>query len=125
MQVGFHQPVDHFIHFGFNALRHIRHHPLLEFFLDAGFVQQVQHPWQAQGLVEILLPALLHPEEHIIDIRHAEVKVSPHILLVDGQLRVDILQCAEICFKQLQARAGDVHILIHQMRTHPQGIHEF
>ena len=60
--------------------------------LDAALVEQVEDAHQAQGAVEVILAALLHLEQDVLDIGHAEGEIALHVLSVHRQLRLHVLQ---------------------------------
>ena len=50
-----------------------------------------------------VLPALLHLEQDVVDVGHAEAEVAHQVLLVDRQLTLDFVERREVLLEERRA----------------------
>jgi len=124
-QVRVHQPVDQLVHLAFHLLRHVRHYFAFEVCLQAFLFDQVRHTCQAKALLKELISALLHLEENILYLCHAQREGFVLVALVQLLLALDIAQQVQVFFQDLALELGSLAVFLHQVRSHPQGVEEF
>jgi len=67
-ELGIDQPIDQFAHLALEALRSVADDLRFEFPRDARLVEQVRHPADPQGLVEVVVAAALHLDQDLLDV---------------------------------------------------------
>ena len=82
------QPIDQLRDAPLDLPRRIRNDPLLEFLLDARAVEQIDDASETQRVLEVLVPARLHVDEHFLDRGHAQLEPARQVCRVDRELAV-------------------------------------
>ena len=103
-ELGVHQPVDERVDLGLDHLRDVVHHPVRELLLEPGSVEELGQPSEADRLVEELHPALLHPEQAVVDVGQPEIELAPHIVAPGAGLAGDVVNRAEVLGQQAKPR---------------------
>jgi len=117
-----HQPVDQVPRLQLHLLRRVRDHLVLEHPPHPVRVDQVQHPLDADGLVEEVVPPLGHPVQDIVHVAQVVLELAPHVALVRAELRLDRAHGLHVFLDQLAPRLGHVEILLRQPLRHPQRV---
>ena len=86
------QPVDQLVDALLDLLRRVGDDLALEAFLHARPVQQVHHAADPHRVVEEVVAAALHLEQHVVDRRHPPFELARHVLLEEPELALDVVQ---------------------------------
>ncbi len=98
-KVGVNQPVDQLADFPLDLLWCIGDHLPLERFLHAASVQQIHHAPDAHRVVEELMAAPLHLEQHVLHIGHPQLEVALHVALIHPELPFHLLEGRDVVFE--------------------------
>ena len=90
------QPLDQLADTPFDLSRCIGDDPIFEFLLDASTIEQIEHAPDAQGVFEERVPACLHFDQHLLDLRHPQLEAALQVAPVDGQLPLDVLEQGKV-----------------------------
>ena len=105
-QVGADHPVDQVRHAALDLHRRIGDDLSLEPLLHPRLVQQVEHPADAQHLVEVDVPALLHLQQDVLDLRHPQLELPIHVLAVHRVLPLDVVEQLDVLLRAARAAPG-------------------
>ena len=86
------QPVDDVRDVPLDLLRGVGHDLQLELPLHPRAIHEVEHAAQAQGVVEIAVPAGLHLEEHVLDRAHPQRETLGEVGAILRQLALDVVE---------------------------------
>ena len=122
------QPIDQLGDFVLNHLGDVSDHALFKFSAYAILTQQVEYFCQPEGIIKIILAALVHLVQDFFDICHAEFKIALHIRLIKLHLALDITQHVEIFtqyietgLKYLLVPVDEIHAYSHRiLQLEPQ-----
>ena len=121
-QISVDHPVDQLADLPLDLLRRVCHDLPLERFLHAAAVQQIHHAADAHRVVEEMIAAALHLEQHVLDVGHPQLEVALHVALIQAELALHLLEGRDIVFEQRLAIAkracADVR---RQPSRHPAG----
>ncbi len=108
------QPVDQLGHPPLDLPRRVGDDALLEFLLDARAVQQIDDPPEPQRVLEVLVAARLHVDEHLLDGRHPQLEPARQVGRVDRELPLDLIEHRHVVVQQREALVGDRRVAVRE-----------
>ena len=73
-------------------------------------IEEIEHPAEAQVVVEVPVPAALHLEEHLLDRAHPQREALGEVGAILRQLALDVVERGRVLGEQGQAFVGDLHV---------------
>ncbi len=104
------QPVDDVRDVPLDLLRGVGHDLQLELPLHARAIHEIEHPAQAQVVIEIPVPACFHLEEHFLDRAHPQREALGEVGAILRQLALDVVERGGVMREQGQAIVGDLQV---------------
>ncbi len=123
-ELRFHHPVDDLVDLLLDLLRCIADDLALEVGLDLGFVHQVESTGQPQRLIEVLHAAALELVQDVVDIGEAVAKLPGHVLAIEIELALNLIDGCEILGQDLQTTLRSVAVGVDQTPTDPERTEE-
>ncbi len=90
------EPVDQLVDAPVDLLRRVGDDLPFESLLHPRPVQQVHDAADPHRVVEEVMAAALHLEQHVVDGGHASLELARHVALEAGQLALHVLQQREV-----------------------------
>ena len=73
-------------------------------------IHEIEHPAEAQVVVEVAVPASFHLEEHFLDRAHPQREALGEVGAILRQLALDVGECGRVLGDEGQAFVGDLHV---------------
>ena len=101
------QPVDDVRDVLVDSRRRVADDALFELALDARLVQEIEDTADAQRVLEVVVAARLHLEQHLLDAGHPELEPARQVIAVRRKLPLDVVERRHVVAEQPQPFVGD------------------
>ena len=117
-------PVDQLVDALLDLLRRVGDDLALETFLHARAIQQIHHPPDPHGVVEVVVPAPLHLEQHVVHRGHPSFELTRHVRLEHAELALDVFEQHEVGLQRGQPLLRRRRVAIDQRRADAERVQQ-
>ncbi len=100
------EPIDDVRYAPLDLARSVGDDALLELLLDTRAVDEIEDPAEAQGVVEVLMPAPFHVEQDLLHAAHPQLESTTEVSAILIELPVDVFERRAIAGEQAEALVG-------------------